>query len=96
MRFLLKATALPFVLVLSVFLALFAFLYSLSAWVFTAAATIIGLSGLGLLITGNTSGGIGCIVIGFLVSPFGLLAIVDWLVEKLGDLNASLCGFIMS
>jgi hypothetical protein len=43
---------------------------------------------------GEVTGGIVFTVIAFLLSPMGIPAIGEWLVDKLGDLNASLVGFM--
>jgi hypothetical protein len=45
-------------------------------------------------IAGQTTGGIACLVIAFLISPFGLPAIADWLIEKMHSLNFALRDFI--
>ena len=37
---------------------------------------------------------VGLIVIGFIVSPFGLRAVVEWGIDRLADLNDSLKEFV--
>ena len=55
---------------------------------------IIGIGGVGLLIKGDVSAGVGVIVIAVLVSPFGIPAIAEALAGLIDDANYSLKGFI--
>lgn len=96
MRIILKILAAPFVLVLTLLVAVLSFLQYISGWIFYLAAIILGVAGAGLLFTGNISGGIGVLVIAFLVSPFGLPAVAGWITDLLDELNYSLKGFITS
>lgn len=43
---------------------------------------------------GQTVGGIVFLVLAFLVSPYGIPAVAEWLVDKLHSLNYALRGFI--
>lgn len=47
-----------------------------------------------LFIGGQTLGGAVFLVLAFLVSPYGIPAIADWLVERLYSLNYALRDFI--
>ena len=47
-----------------------------------------------LFIGGQTLGGAVFLVLAFLVSPFGIPAIADWLVERLHSINYTLRDFI--
>ena len=47
-----------------------------------------------LFIGGQTLGGVVFLVLAFLVSPYGIPAIADWLVERLYSLNYALRDFI--
>ena len=49
---------------------------------------------LALFISGQTLGGIVFLVLAFLISPYGIPAIAEWLVDKLHNLNFALRGFI--
>jgi len=94
MRILLKIIAIPFVVALTIIGAVFTFILFLSAWVFYVISFILGIGGIGLLFTGDTSGGIGVFVIAFLI--FILPTIAEWIADKLDDLNFSLKNFIAS
>ena len=48
---------------------------------------VLTLFALILFIGGKTLGGVVFVVLAFLVSPFGIPAIVDWLVDKLYSLK---------
>ncbi len=56
----------------------------------TLAAPFVGV----LFIGGQTLGGIVFLVLAFLISPYGIPAIAEWLVDKLHNLNFALRGFI--
>lgn len=47
-----------------------------------------------LFVSGQTLGGIVFLVLAFLISPYGIPAIAEWLVDKLHNLNFALRGFI--
>lgn len=47
-----------------------------------------------LFIGGQVLGGVVFLVLAFLVSPYGIPAIADWLVERLYSLNYALRDFI--
>ncbi|HHP4583719.1 TPA: CD1845 family protein [Clostridioides difficile] len=47
-----------------------------------------------LFISGQTLGGVVFLVLAFLVSPYGIPAIADWLVARLHALNYTLRDFI--
>ncbi|MFR2023968.1 MAG: CD1845 family protein [Clostridia bacterium] len=53
---------------------------------------VLTLLALVLFIGGQTLGGIVFLVLAFLVSPFGIPAIAEWLVDKLHSAEISLCG----
>ena len=96
MRILLKILAIPFIIVLSITVAFLYFIFSFSEWICTVAAVLI--AGLGVLtfITGGTVfNGIALLILGFLISPFGLRAVIEWGIDKMADLNDSLKEFVM-
>lgn len=90
-----KILALPFILALTILVAVLHFLTCISSGIFWIVSSIIGLGGIGLIVTGETSIGIGCVVIAFLVSPFGLPALAGWITDLLDGLNDALKGFVM-
>ena len=86
MRIILKIIAAPFVLALTLLVAVLNFSVSLASWVFGGLFE--------LFIQGNPQWGITGLVLAFLLSPFGLPTAAEWLVCKLDDLNYSLKSFI--
>lgn len=97
MEILLKIAAIPFIIVLSITVAFLYFIFCISEWICTVAAVIIAGAGIVMLVTGySVYSSIGLIVIGFLVSPFGLRAVIEWFIDKLADLNYSLKDFVTS
>jgi len=91
-----KIIAIPFVVGLTIIGAVIQFFFMLSEWIFVIVSSILGIGGAILLFTGDTYGGIGVLVIAFLISPFGLPAIAEWIANLLDSLNYSLKCFIMS
>ena len=55
---------------------------------------VLTLLALVLFIEGQTLGGAVFLVLAFLVSPFGIPAIADWLMDRLYSLKCSLQDFI--
>lgn len=89
MRIILKLLAAPFVLALTLLVAVLNF----ASWVFCALSFLCLIGALFALITGDRWG-IQGLVIAFAVSPFGLPAVAEWLIDKLDSLNYSLKSFI--
>ena len=79
----LKVLAAPFVVALTLLVAIVSFLYC-----------VLTLLALVLFIGGQTLGGVVFLVLAFLVSPFGIPAIADWLMDRLYSLKYSLQDFI--
>lgn len=96
MRIILKFLAAPFVVILTVLAAVITFLFCVAGAVCGVASIGITLLAIVAFIAGQMTGGIVCLVIAFLVSPFGIPAIADWLIEKLHSLNFALRDFITS
>lgn len=91
----LKILAAPFVLLLTLAVAMLSFLHSLAAWVLGIFALIAAICGLfACTIGGDPAAGVQMLITAFLVSPFGLPALTEWLIGKLDDLNYALRGFI--
>ena len=96
MKIPLKIIAIPFIIALSIAVPFLYFIFCLSEWICTAAAVIIAGVGIIMLATGySVFSSVGLIVIGFLISPFGLRAVIEWVINRLSDLNYSLKGFVM-
>ena len=96
MRIIFKIIAAPFVVILTILGAFLSFIFGLATAALNIISVIVALLGIVTLITGQTTNGIIILVIAFLLSPVGLPAIVDWLIDKLYDLNYSLRDFITS
>ena len=95
MRIIFKILAAPFVLVLTLLVAMLSFLLSLSAGLLSILASVLGLlSVLMLFVEKDISTGIAGLLMAFAISPFGLPAVAEWLIDKLDSLNYSLKSFI--
>ncbi len=95
MRIILKILAAPFVLLLSLVLAVLTLLHTLTTGVLSILALIAAACGLfACTIGGDPASGIRVLIVAALISPFGLPALSEWLILKLGDLNCSLQSFI--
>lgn len=90
----LKILAAPFVVVLTVLAAVVSFLFCMATAVFVVACVVLTLLAVALFISGQTLGGTVFLVLAFLISPYGIPAIAEWLVDKLHNLNFALRGFI--
>lgn len=90
-----KIFALPFILVLTLLVAVLGFLLALSGVLLSAASFILGILGVLAFVMDYGAGvGIPALVFSFLLSPFGLPAVAEWIVDKLDDLNYSLKCFV--
>lgn len=99
MRLILKLIAAPFVVLLTVLVAVLLFLFSLfslSSFLLTAASVIMALLGVGLFFISYPVGGVIYLVIAFLLSPYGLQAGAGAVITGLDSLNLSLRQFITS
>lgn len=95
MRIILKILAAPFVLLLSLVLAVLTLLHTLTTGVLSILALIAVACGLfACTISGDPASGIRVLIVAVLISPFGLPALSEWMILKLGDLNCSLQSFI--
>ena len=86
MRIILKLLAAPFVLALTLLVAVLNFAFSFASWVFCALSFLCLIGALFALFTGDRWG-IQGLVIAFAVSPFGLPAVAEWLIDKLDSLK---------
>lgn len=89
-----KILAIPFVLLFFILGVIMRFLSWVSGWVLVLTSPLFVVGGAILLFQGKAYSGIGLLVIGFLVSPFGLPAFADTMADFLYGLNSSLMGFI--
>lgn len=97
MRLILKLIAAPFIVLLTVLVAVLLFLFSVSSFLLTAASIIMALLGVGLLFfISYPMGGVVYLGIAFLLSPFGLQAVAGAVITGLNSLNLSLRQFITS
>ena len=74
MRLILKLIAAPFIILMTVLVAVLLFLFSVSSFLLTAASIIMALLGVGLFFISYPMGGVIYLGIAFLLSPFGLQA----------------------
>ena len=96
MRLILKLISAPLILFLTVLVAVLLFLFSLSSFLLTAASVIMALLGVGLFFISYPMGGVIYLVTAFLLSPYGLQAVVGAVITGLDRLNLSLRQFITS
>ena len=96
MKLILKLIAAPFVVLLTVLVAVLLFLFSLSSFLLTAASVIMALLGVGLFFISYPVGGVIYLVIAFLLCPYGLQAVTGVVITVLHSLKLSLRQFITS
>ena len=90
----LKILAAPFVVALTLLVAIVSFLYCVASALCHIGCVVLTLLALVLFIGGQTLGGVVFLVLAFLVSPFGVPAIAEWLVDKLHTAKFALRDFI--
>ena len=91
MRIILKILVAPFVLLLSLMLGVLTLLHTLTTGVLSILAPIATACGLfACIIGGDPASGIRVLSVAALISPFGLPALSEWLLLKLGDLKYAL------
>ena len=76
--------------------AVVSFLFCMASAVCVVACVVLALLAVALFIGGQTLGGIVFLVLAFLISPYGIPSIAEWLVDKLHNLNFALRDFITS
>ena len=79
---------------LSLLAAMVTFLFCVASAVCELGCIVLTLLALILFIGGQTVGGIVFLVLAFLVSPFGVPAIAEWLLDKLHSAKFALRDFI--
>ena len=90
----LKILAAPVMVALSLLAAMVTFLFCVASAVCELGCIVLTLLSLILFIGGQTVGGIVFLVLAFLVSPFGVPATAEWLVDKLHSAKFALRDFI--
>lgn len=91
MRIILKILAAPFVLLLSLALGVLTLLHTLTTGVLSILALVAAACGLfACTIGGDPASGVRVLSVAALISPFGLPALSEWLILKLGDLKYTL------
>ena len=96
MRIILKIIAAPFVIILTPTVALLTFLFCYAVAALNIISGIATLLGAVMLFAYSVTNGVIILVIAFLLSPLGIPAIAEWLIDKLDDVNYSLKNFIVS
>ena len=97
MRLIFKIFALPFLLVLSLLAAMLMFLFDVAGWFLSLASGILAVIAVGLFVLQHQPvGGVAFLVLAFLLSPYGLPAVAEFLIGLLDELNYSLRRFITS
>lgn len=96
MRFLLKVLTLPVVAALSIAVLVLSFLVTCAGSVLKLICFPAFLLGAGIAIVTDPVAG-GLILAGaFLISPYGLPLLANWILDRMADLNFTLRDFIMS
>ena len=90
----LKILAAPFVVALTLLVAIVSFLYCVASALCHIGCVVLTLLALVLFIGGQTLGGVVFLVLAILVSPFGVPAIAEWLVDRLHSAKFALRDFI--
>ena len=90
----LKILAAPFVVALTLLVAIVSFLYYVASALCHIGCVVLNLLALVLFIGCQTLDGVVLLVLAFLISPFGIPAIADWLMDKLYSPKYSLQNFI--
>ena len=96
MRIILKVLAAPCVAALTVTAPVLLFLFCYAVFALQIVSGLGVLIAIGLFILKNTFGGVLFLILSFLISPIGIPAIAEWLIEKLYYINYSLRDFITS
>ena len=94
MKIILKIIALPVIGILSLAVAFCTFALAISGAVLGIVSVIVFLLALFMTITHSVPGGIAWMLVAFLISPMGIPRFAEWLVEKVGDVNQALKGFV--
>jgi hypothetical protein len=94
MRILLKILAVPLWFLLVLVVALCSFALSFAGFILWILSVLAAIGGVVLLFTDQVAGGITFLVLAFLISPYGLPALMAWSIGRLDTLRCSLRAFI--
>ena len=94
MRIILKILAAPFIVILTILWAVLVFVFCWAETILQYVSGLVGVIAILLFFMGQTTGGIVFIIIAFLISPVGIPAIANWLIDKLDDINDALKSFM--
>ena len=94
LKMLCKVLMVPFVLSLILFTAMMKFLFSIGSFLLTAASVVLVVLGISLFFTPTPLGGVVFLFLAFLLSPFGLQAVADFLIEVLDGGKNALCRYL--
>ena len=89
-----KIVALAFVPTLFLLSVAMKFFGWIASGIFAFLSLLFAVGGAVILFQGNAYGGIGIIVIAFLISPFGIPLFAEAIGEMFDGLNGSIIGFI--
>ena len=95
MRIVLKILAAPAMCLLALSVAICSFVLMVAGFICWFLTGLLCVSGVVLLVTQHTAGGLAFLAIAFLVSPSGLPALAAWLVGKMNNAKYSLQEFIL-
>ena len=88
MRILIKILLFPLTLLLAIIVAAFRFAYHLSSVALGILSSIAGIIALlALVLLHDKAAALNAGIIAFVISPFGLPTLAEWLVDRLDDLN---------
>ena len=96
MRFMLKIFSLPVVAVLSISVMLLSFLVSCAGAVLKLVSFLVFLLGAIVVVASDPIAGALILTGAFLISPFGLPLLANWLLDRMADMNFALRDFIAS
>ena len=91
MRLLFKIILFPVTLSLTIVSFFFRFLTELSGALLSVVAVIVFAIALGTLVfLGDPKGALGVAVMAFVISPYGIPKLAEWLLDRLDDLNGAI------
>ena len=96
MRFILKVISLPVVAVLSVAVMMLSFLVSCAGAVLKIVSFLAFLLGVIVAVASDPVADALILAGAFLISPFGLPLLANWLLDRMADANFALRDFITS
>ncbi len=95
MKILFKIIAIPFMVALTIIVPILAFLFCYAATFLEIVSGLGVLISVALLFTGEKLGGCVFLILSFLISPLGIPAIAEWLIDRLNGLDYLLRDYIM-